>query len=65
LIFYILDIYNLRNYDEIFHAPICESENHFKGIQNLMKRDKVKFLDDIRGIASNVEIAVKMAKNGL
>ena len=30
-----LDIYNLRNYDEIFHAPLCESENHFKGIQNL------------------------------
>ena len=36
-----------------------------KGIQNLMKRDNVKSLDDIRGIASNVEIAGKMAKNGL
>ena len=36
-----------------------------KGIQDLMKRDKVKFLDDIRGVASNVEIAVKIAKNGL
>ena len=36
-----------------------------KGIQNLMKRDNVKSLDNIRGIASNVEIADKMAKNGL
>ena len=36
-----------------------------KGIQDLMKRDNIQSLDDIRGIASNVEIAVKIAKNGL
>ena len=28
-----LDIYKLRNYDEIFHSPICESEYNFKDIQ--------------------------------
>ena len=32
---YFLDIYGIRNYDEIFHAPICESKHNFKGINNL------------------------------
>jgi len=40
---YFLDNYNIRDYSEIFHSPICESEsvyeykpeNDFKGINNL------------------------------
>jgi len=32
---YLLDIYGIRNYDEIFHAPICEKHYNFKNINNL------------------------------
>ena len=32
---YFLDIYGIRNYDEIFHAPICESKYNFSDISNL------------------------------
>jgi len=30
-----LDVYRLRNYDEVFHAPICEKHYSFKDIHNL------------------------------
>ena len=32
---YFLDVYGIRNYDEIFHSPICESKYNFSGINNL------------------------------
>jgi len=32
---YFLDTYKIRNYDEIFHAPICESKYNFSHISNL------------------------------
>ena len=32
---YFLDEYNLRNYDEIFHAPICEKHYNFKDISSV------------------------------
>jgi len=32
---YFLNTYDIRNYDEIFHAPICEQHNNFRGINNL------------------------------
>jgi len=28
-------VYGIRNYDEIFHSPICESKYNFSGINNL------------------------------
>jgi len=33
-----LDAYDIRNYDEFFHAPLCESEYSFKNIQTLDNR---------------------------
>ena len=30
-----LDIYKIRDYDEIYHSPICEDKYSFKGITNL------------------------------
>jgi len=30
-----LDVYGLRNYDEVYHAPICEKHYSFKDIHNL------------------------------
>tara|TARA_B100000424_G_C22731592_1_gene396650 strand:+ start:145 stop:687 length:543 start_codon:yes stop_codon:yes gene_type:complete len=30
-----LDVYDLRNYDEVFHAPICEKKYSFDDIHNL------------------------------
>ena len=32
---YFLDTYKIRDYNEIFHAPICEKEYKFKDIGNL------------------------------
>ena len=32
---YFLDTYKIRDYNEIFHAPICEEEYKFKDIGNL------------------------------
>jgi len=32
---YFLDTYKLRNYDEIFHAPVCEGKYNFKDVTNL------------------------------
>ena len=40
-----LDIYKLRNYDEIFHSPICESEYNFKDIQNLKTPEILEYRD--------------------
>lgn len=31
---YFLDVYGIRNYDEIYHAPICEEKYSFKGISS-------------------------------
>ena len=55
----------IQLYSSITYEGPMIANKIIKGIQNLMKRDNVKSLDDIKGIASNVEIAVKMAKNGL
>ena len=30
-----LDVYGLRNYDEVYHAPICEKHYSFKDVHNL------------------------------
>ncbi len=30
-----LDIYGIRKYDELFHAPICEGKYHFKDISSV------------------------------
>ena len=40
-------------------------DNIINGIISLMKRDKVSDLKNIRGIASDENIAIKMAKNGI
>ena len=41
------------------------NSNIINGIISLMKRDKVSDLKNIRGIASDENIAIKMAKNGI
>ena len=42
---YFLDKYKLRNYDEIFHAPICESEYNFRYINNLKQPEILEHSD--------------------
>ena len=44
---YFLDRYKLRNYDEIFHSPICESKYNFKNINNLKMLDIIDYEDSI------------------
>jgi len=54
---YFIDEYGLRNYDEIFHAPICERPFSFKDISSvntpeiidhsdLLKQDKLVSLEE-------------------
>ena len=43
----------------------CIADNIINGIISLMKRDKVSDFINIRGIASDENIAIKMAKNGI
>ena len=46
-----LDTYGIRNYDEFFHAPLCESEYSFKDIRSLDNRLIPEFHDtDIHDI---------------
>lgn len=45
---YFLDEYKLRNYDELFHSPICEKQYNFKDISNIKKNkgNKSHFIID-------------------
>jgi hypothetical protein len=42
-----LDVYNIRDYDEIFHAPICESEYEFKGYKGLRPKLNFKYINNL------------------
>ena len=43
-----IDKYDIRNYDEFFHAPICENEDiyNFEGVQSLDFREIYEIGDD-------------------
>jgi hypothetical protein len=61
-----LDTYDIRNYDEFFHAPLCESEYNFANIQSLDNRlipDSIdKSVDDIYDIYDIYEEEVNLDK---
>ena len=55
---YFLDVYDIRNYDEIFHSPICEKHYTFRNISSvntpseiiehsdLLKQDKLLKIEE-------------------
>jgi len=45
----LLDIYQIRKYDEVFHAPICESAYNFKGINSLDSPEILDYDDISKG----------------
>ena len=47
-----------------FEGPLL-AENILKGLLQLMNRDKISSIKDIRGIVDNPEDAMKIANNGL
>jgi dihydroorotate dehydrogenase len=47
-----------------FDGPLI-AENILKGLLQLMNRDKISSIKDIRGIVDNPEDAMKIANNGL
>ena len=43
-----LNTYKLRNYDELFHSPICQGEYNFETVSGLGFREIVDSLDEDR-----------------
>lgn len=43
-----LDTYKLRNYDELFHSPICQGNYNFETVSGLGFREIVDSLDEDR-----------------
>ena len=52
----------------IFLYYICWpliADNILKGLQQLMNRDKISSINDVRGIVDNPEAAMKIANDGI
>ena len=47
-----------------FVGPLI-ADNILKGLQQLMKRDKISLINDVRGIVDNPEAAMKIANDGI
>ena len=47
-----------------FVGPLI-ADNILKGLQQLMKRDKISSINDVRGIVDNPEAAMKIANDGI
>ena len=59
-----LNKYELRNYDEIFHAPICETQYNFTDINELNNRE-ILDEDDILRKDEIKEDEAEYDKNGI
>ena len=47
-----------------FVGPLI-ADNILKGLQQLMNRDKISSIKDVRGIVDNPEAAMKIANDGI
>ena len=47
-----------------FVGPLI-ADNILKGLQQLMNRDKISSINDVRGIVDNTEAAMKIANDGI
>ena len=59
-----IDEFNIRNYDEFFHSPICEKKNYnFENINSLEFREIANYEDENLSEIYNEEI--KLDKNNI